>query len=114
MTTTDTKPDEKTIDLNTADVKLLDYDKQIAEVYCPKVDTIYKIYKPRDNTAFFKVTGPNTVPKFLSGHFRSIDTAIEFIKRYNKEAKESNSVRQEILHRERQARNASKPSPKAD
>ena len=95
---------ETTMDVN--------HDKQEAKLTHPNFKTPFFVYKPRDQTPFFKVMLEQGVtPKELSGHYSTLARGIEATLKYLENSKETFSVRSDRLHKERKERNAPESNP---
>jgi len=92
---------------------VVDVEKQTAVISSPKSKTDYVIYKPRDQTAFFKVrTTVGSLPSELSGHYSTLNKAIQLVSHYVEHSKETFAVRSDRLDKERKERHAAKSNSK--
>lgn len=88
---------------------VVNHDKQEARLSHPNFKTSFFVYKPKDQTPFFKVGLENgNIPKELSGHYSTLQRGIEAATLYLKNSKETFSVRSDRLDKERKERHASK------
>jgi len=70
---------------------------------------IYHIYKPLDQTAFFKIkTNKHKPPASLEGHWNGIQKAIDAIVKHLTDTGETQTMKNERMDRERKERNAAK------
>ena len=86
------------------------YDQKIAEVSCPeKTKVKYNVHKAPGGFIFYMVTptkGP--APEALAGRFSSLDKAVDAVVDYLTKMKETQAVKNDRLHENRQKRKAEK------
>lgn len=92
---------------------IVDTEAQTAVVTSSTHKAIFNVYKPRDQTTFFRVKPTNGVlPTVLSGRFSSLNKAVEHVVHYLEHAQETFAAKSDRLHQERQERNAAKLNSK--
>ena len=101
---TNTKPAETTNEICTV---VVDEEKQTARVTTPKSKAAYIVEKPRAAMFFQIMTDKGACPKSLSGKYRSLQSAIEGIKQYLRDAPETFAVKSDRLAEYRNAKNQS-------
>lgn len=106
---TDLKPNETIPETTTVE---LDQEKQIARVQSPKHKTDYIVSKLRSQMYFTVRVTVGSPPKELSGKYSSLEKAVDAVRQYVKNSKESFAVRSERLHEERQQRKHAESKPK--
>jgi len=92
---------------------IADTEAQTATVTSTTHKSAFHVYKPRNQTTFFRVRPDKGVlPTVLSGQFSSLNKAIEHVVHYLEHAHETFAAKSDRLHQERQERNAAKSLPK--
>ena len=106
MTTTELS--EKTLEIS----MVVDHTNQVASLSHPNYESKFYVYKPRDQTPFFKINlDKGATPKELSGHFSTLQRGIDAATTFLKTSKETFAIRSDRLDKERKERHASKPNP---
>ena len=86
---------------------------QTALIVSSKFKSRFHVYKPRDQTFFFRIKlDLGTLPEVLQGRFSSLNKAVEICKHYIETAEETFAKKSDRLHQDRQERNAAKLEPK--
>lgn len=105
---TSTELSEKTPEI-TMDV---DHGNQVASLSHPNYQSKFYVYKPRDQTPFFKINlDKGVTPSELSGHYSTLQRGIDAVKVFLHNSKETFAVKSDRLDKERKERHASKPNP---
>ena len=90
-------------------------EEQTAVVSSTTRKSAYNVYKPRDQTTFFRVKlDKGVLPEVLSGSFSSLNKAVEHVVHYLEHSQETFAAKSDRLHQERQERNGSKSLSKDD
>lgn len=91
-------------------VVTVDVENQEASIESTKFKSYsWKVWKPRDQTAFFKVSSSkNKVAEELEGHWSSLQKAIDAVVDYIDKAVETQAAKNERLDNLRKERNAAK------
>jgi hypothetical protein len=94
-------------------VVTVDWDAQEALIESPKFFNTFHIYKPRDQTAFFKVRmGTGVISPKLDGHFSGLQTAIDFVCKYIYDSQETFAAKSERRAAEREEAKIAKANTK--
>ena len=90
-------------------VATVDWDAQVATIKSSATQIVFNVYKPYDQTPFFKI-GVNRArpPASLEGHWNGIQKAVEAIVKYLTDSGETQTVKNNRLDKERKERNAAK------
>lgn len=98
---------------HTTDVSV-DWDSQIATVQSTATSIVYQVYKPVDQTPFYKIrTDRARPPASLEGHWNGIQKAIDAIVKYLTDTGETQTMKNNRLDRDRKERNAAKTESKS-
>lgn len=88
-------------------VAIVDWDNQKAEVSSTATTITFEVYKPFDQTPFFKIRTSKAKPAAcLEGHWNGIQKAIEAIVKYLTDTGETQTMKNNRLDRDRKERNA--------
>jgi len=91
-------------------VATVDWEAQKAIVKSTCTAIHYEVYKPFDQTAFYKIKTSLASPAAtLQGHWSSIDSAIQGIVHHLTVTGETQTAKNNRLDRDRKERNAAKP-----
>jgi len=95
-------------------VVIVNTDAQTATVSDPtKAKNVFTVAKASDNSPFFHVYSDYVIPNNLSGHYSSVDKAVEACCAYLKNSKQTFAVKSDELDKARKERNASKCASKS-
>ena len=88
---------------------IVDWDEQTAEIRCTKFNVYWKVFKPRDQTAFFKIAlSKGVLAPNLEGHWNGLQKAVDAVVKHCYDSKESQASKNDRLDRDRKERNAAK------
>ena len=88
---------------------VVNFDDQEAKVTSTATVVTYRVYKPKDQTAFFRIaSSKSVVPSVLDGHWNGIQKAVDAVVKYLADHGETQNAKNHRLDRDRKERNAAK------
>lgn len=91
----------------------VDWEDQTAEIRSTKFNNFWTVYKPRDQTAFFRIkVHTGALHSNLDGHWNGLQKAIDAVVKHCIDQPESQTAKNIRLDKDRKERNAAKTNPK--